>query len=274
MREYKIIAFDMDGTLLDSAKRITEESLEAINKAKEKGKIIAISTGRNFVELESYFDILKDVDYIIGISGGLIMDLKKREFIYRKPMDMDVVKELFARTKNDDAMIHIHSDKSIVQTDKVSNMAKYSMGVYQNLFNEITLKTDNIASFCIENETPVYKFNFYCQNPEQREEIKSRVSDLDMTIAFAETASLECSAKGISKGAGLKYIANLCNVSIEDTIAVGDADNDIEILKTAGLSIAMGNSNDNIKAMADVIVADNDHGGCAQAIYEYLLTND
>ena len=93
-------------------------------------------------------------------------------------------------------------------------------------------------------------------------------------LALAESTSLECSAKGIDKGVGLKKLCEHLGLPLEQTIAVGDADNDTMALKTAGLSIAMGNATEPIKALADVIVADCDHNGCAEAIDKYLLAKN
>ena len=90
-------------------------------------------------------------------------------------------------------------------------------------------------------------------------------------LANAETTSLEISAKNTTKGLGLQKLCEHLGISIDEAIAVGDADNDLDVLKRAGLSVAMGNANDNVKKIADVVVEDCDHDGCVQAIEKYLL---
>ena len=87
----------------------------------------------------------------------------------------------------------------------------------------------------------------------------------------AENSSLEITAKGVDKGVGLTMLCEALQIPIAATIAVGDADNDIRVLETAGLAVAMGNAADHIKAISDVTVADCEHDGCAEAIYQYLL---
>ena len=86
-----------------------------------------------------------------------------------------------------------------------------------------------------------------------------KAAGLETALALAESTSLECSAKGIDKGVGLKKLCEHLGLPLEQTIAVGDADNDTMALKTAGLAVAMGNATEPIKALADVIVADCDH---------------
>ena len=93
-------------------------------------------------------------------------------------------------------------------------------------------------------------------------------------LANAEQASLEISAVGVTKGTGLKKLCEHLGISLEETIAVGDADNDIDVLKTAGLSVAMGNANDTVKSICDVVVSDCDHDGCAEVIEKYLLNEE
>jgi hydroxymethylpyrimidine pyrophosphatase-like HAD family hydrolase len=89
--------------------------------------------------------------------------------------------------------------------------------------------------------------------------------------AFSTANSLELSPKGVSKGAALVELCQLPGIPVEKGVAVGDSGNDLDMLRDAGLGIAMGNASSDVLAAADVVVADNDHGGCAEAIYTYLL---
>jgi HAD superfamily hydrolase (TIGR01484 family) len=121
----------------------------------------------------------------------------------------------------------------------------------------------------------VLKLNLYHRDEASRARTVERIkaAGLETALALAESTSLECSAKGIDKGVGLKKLCEHLGLPLEQTIAVGDADNDTMALKTAGLAVAMGNATEPIKALADVIVADCDHNGCAEAIDKYLLAD-
>lgn len=274
MSSYDLIAFDMDGTLLDSSKTVREDSLSAIKKAVSQNKYVVLSTGRNLKELESTFEAVPEISYAIAISGGLVYDVHARQIVYSKALPDDICLTLLQLSQEYDVMIHLHSLESIVQKDKEAHMAKYSMGVYQQMFDKLTLKAENLSVFYLKEKFPVFKFNFYCQSPAQRLEILEKVNTLNLpiTISFAETASLEVSALGISKGSGLKELCNRLNIPIERTIAVGDGENDLEILKTAGLPIAMGNALDCVKSVCKVTVSDCDGPGCSEAIEKYLLS--
>lgn len=274
MSKYELIAFDMDGTLLDSEKKIRNDSIEMINIAVNAKKIVALSTGRCIPELKAYREQLSDVQYVISVSGALVFDAKSNEETYSCSLSSDIVRQIMQEVKDFDVMIHLLSMDSIVQKDKVSRMADYQMGIYQRMFDEITIKPDDIYAFYEQNPIPLYKLNLYFKNQQERAIIKKRLAPYELSVAYAEETSLECSAPNVSKGQGLMKLCEYLNVPIEKTIAVGDADNDLDLLERAGLAVAMGNANENVKKIADVIVSDNDHGGCAQAIREYLLKPD
>ena len=108
---------------------------------------------------------------------------------------------------------------------------------------------------------------------ESRTRTKERVQALALPVEMvdAESSSLELTAIGVDKGVGLTKLCEALGIPVSASIAVGDADNDLSVLRAAGLAVAMGNALDSVKAISDVTVADCDHDGCAEAIYKYLL---
>ncbi len=271
MSQYDLIAFDMDGTLLDSDKKIRQDSIDMINAAVNAGKIVSLSTGRCIPELKEYREQLSSLQYIICTSGALVLDAGNNKEIYSCRLPDEAVLKILHQVKNMDLMIHMLSADSIVQRDKVSHMSDYHMEAYQPMFEKITVKPDDIFSFYMNHPVPLYKLNLYLKSRQERTALRNRLSPLGLTLTDAEETSLECSAPDMSKGLGLQKLCEYLHIPIARTIAVGDADNDLDILARAGLAIAMGNANETVRKMADVIVDDNDHGGCAQAIREYLL---
>ncbi len=271
MTEYKLIALDMDGTLLNSDKEITKKSLEYIDKAFDAGKEVILSTGRCVAELEDYLKKMPRLKYVNCVSGALVYNVQTDEKIYSNPLSIETVYKLFDVAKDMDVMVHILSNDSIVQSDKLENMAKYNMDIFTSMFKKVTTPCKDIEVFYRNNPFPVEKFNFYTKSIEDRNILEERLNDLDIVMAHSEYSNLEISAKGVTKGTGLKALCDYLEMDITDTIAVGDADNDMDILKTAGLSIAMGNAKDSVKEICDVVVSDCDSEGIAEAIEKYLL---
>ncbi|MFQ9515836.1 MAG: Cof-type HAD-IIB family hydrolase [Eubacterium sp.] len=274
MSKYKLIAFDMDGTLLNSDKKILPKSLEMISKAVDSGKEVILSTGRCVAELSGYIEQIPGLRYINCVSGAQVYDLKENKEIYSNAIPVDKVKKILRIAKMEDSMPHIMTNDSIVQKSDYENMEHFQMGNYIPLFEKVAKKVDDIWAFYDENSFPVEKFNIYHVNAEERDKTKERLEELDLVLIDAEKTSVEISAKGVNKGIGLVKLCEHLGISIEQTIAVGDSYNDVEILKTAGLSVAMGNANDTVREICDVMVSDCDHDGCAEAIEKYLLCEE
>ena len=273
MSEYKLAAFDMDGTLLDSKKNIRKDSLDALQRASDCGKILCMLTGRNEKEIDAYKHDLCMMDYFLCISGALVFDNKKGAIIYSKSIDHDTVLKLFEISHDVDAIIHIHSDESRFQPQDIKKLKDYGMGVYTEMFSKICTFHNNLEESYKRDPFPVYKFNFYCKNEEAREYMHKVTANLPIMTCHAETLSFECTPPGISKASGMTFICKREGIDIMDTIAVGDADNDLDMLQAAGLGVAMGNANENAKAAADVIVADCDSNGIEETIDKYLIGN-
>lgn len=274
MNSYDLISFDMDGTLLNSEQKISQHTKEAIDMAVNAGKTVIISTGRSPSELRDYNYEFENIRYYICENGALLFDSFENRIIYSKSIPPEMMEKILEAAEQADAMIYIASNGQNMSTySDVLRMDHFHVGQYK----ELTLKTavlhqDIIASYR-QKPFPVEKLNFSCASTEVREFLYKILRPLPLTIAYSETASLELSPQNVSKELGLKKLCAYLSIPMERTIAVGDSDNDIKILNAAGLSIAMGNALPHIKAQCKVVVADNNHDGCAEAIEKYLLGN-
>ena len=106
MNDYQLIAFDMDGTLLDGKKQITIKTQHAINRALKSGKTVILSTGRGLDELNEYRDILKDIPYFICESGACVYDNFNDEILYSNQMDASIIEEILTITEHQDLMFY------------------------------------------------------------------------------------------------------------------------------------------------------------------------
>jgi len=268
---YRLIAFDMDGTLLDTHKRIPSQTLDAIREAQAAGKVVALSTGRNPAEIDILREELSGVRYRICCSGGMVWDAQTDEMIFSQPLAEEDIRRILAITADFDVMIHMLSRQSVAQRSHVERMPDFHMAVYQPMYRRIATQVEDLRGEWLRAPWPVYKLNLYFRSLEERAQAEKRLHGMPIEMVYSERTSLECSPHGIGKGSGLLALCRHLQIPVEQTIAVGDADNDLEILRTAGLAVAMGNANDRVKAAADVIVSDNDHGGCAEAIRNWLI---
>ena len=273
MSQYQLIALDMDGTLLNSRKEISAGNLAAIKQASAAGKAVVLSTGRCRPELREFYDRIPGLRYLDCSSGAMIYDLQEKKALYSCCLDTELVKKLIQLGREEDAMLQLMGEKAVVERDQMAHMERYGMKIYQPMYEAVMTICDDAYQFFCEHPMAVEKFNLYHKNAASRERTKERIkkAGYPVTMADAESSSLEITASGTDKGTGLLKLCEALGIPVSQTIAVGDADNDISILKTAGLAVAMGNADPHVKEIADVVTADCDHDGCAEIIYNYLL---
>ena len=272
MNDYQLIAFDMDGTLLDGKKQITIKTQHAINRALKSGKTVILSTGRGLDELNEYRDILKDIPYFICESGACVYDNFNDEILYSNQMDASIIEEILTITEHQDLMFsYIANGRGYSEIEKVDHMDHYQMEIYQPLLKNNIRLVSNIREHIKQHIACIEKINIFTVTPEERIKLQKSVSHLPVMLTNSEPNALEITADGISKASGLKILCKKLNIPLEQTIAVGDSTNDIEIMKVAGLSIGMGNSMQEVKDICKVLVSDNNHNGCVVAIEKYLI---
>ena len=265
--KYKILALDMDGTLLNSRKELTQPTVDAINRLLERGVHVVFGSGRNLPEMSDIHRALNKIRYGILISGGLVYDFVADKPIAVHPVAVDDIMTIIDIGIDERAMIHLHTIRdSIARQADIDHMSDFHMGIYQTMFDRICVKVDDPKKYALEHEGEIIKVNLYHRSTESRQRSVELLKDRALEMVFAEGSSLEASPRGVSKASGLIELCKALNIPIEETVAIGDAPNDREILQTAGLGIAMGNAEDEIKKIAGFITLDNDHDGVVHAI--------
>ena len=150
-------------------------------------------------------------------------------------------------------------------------MSVFDMAIFTDMFNRVCVRCDDFKKYVRDNPGEVVKVNLYHRDTNSRDKNFARVNALGLSINFAEANNLEISPPNTSKATGLIELCDFLKIDIAETVAIGDADNDKEILQTAGLAVAMDNASDEIKKLADFITRDNDNDGVAFAIEKIFL---
>ena len=271
-KNYKLITFDMDGTLLNSNKDLTPATLEAMKKAADEGKEIAIATGRSLTEVLPYMEQLSMVHYGILASATIIYDFWEDRVISMDSIPYESMFEIADAVKQEDIMLLMMSEGvGLLDKEKAEHLEDYHMKQYEKLYKETATMIENPLEFLQNTSKQYEKINLYHTSQRARLNTRHRLEKLPLELVDSEETALEITPLGISKGAGLRKLCRYLDIPIKQTIAVGDADNDLSIIEAAGLGIAMKNANKRVKEVATVVVADNDHDGCKQAIDRYLL---
>ena len=271
---YKLIAIDMDGTLLTSDKTIHEDSVRDIQAAVDEGIRIVYCTGRALSEMQFYFDILPMVRYAVCYSGAVLYDCAEGKCIYRAEIEQSYTMKLVETARKYKAMVHFMTmEESIVASDDIVRMDDFHMGLYRGLFEEVTRQVDDMEEEGKRHDA-IAKINIYFLSAEDRDKGYEELKKFPLTFAYAEETGLEMNAENVTKATGLARLLEYLDIPVGQSAGIGDADNDKEMLRTVGFPVAMGNACEDIKELCDFVTEDNDHNGVGKAIRHIMSLGD
>lgn len=279
MKDIKLVALDLDGTLFDNSSRISERNLTAIRSITDKGIHVVISTGRPFEGIP--FDQIKGtgINYAITANGSGIYEISTGKCLYENAMDEELVTPIlnFLLTRD----IHMNAfigGKGYTPIQCVETAQKLTVpSSIKNYIITTRTRLDNILQFIHENQLKVQKMtlNFYPAADGtliDRETVrKFLVSNPSITTVCGGYNNLEFTRADANKGVGLRKLAEILGVNPDATMAIGDTENDLAIIEAAGIGVAMGNATDAVKARADYVTTTNTKDGVAAAIEHFIL---
>ena len=279
MKDIKLVALDLDGTLFDNSSRISERNLTAIRSITDKGIHVVISTGRPFEGIP--FDQIKGtgINYAITANGSGIYEISTGKCLFENAMDEELVTPilnfLLTRDIHMDAFI---GGKGYTPVQCVETAQKLTVpSSIKNYIITTRTRLDNILQFIHENQLKVQKMtlNFYPAADGtliDRETVrKFLVSNPSITTVCGGYNNLEFTRADANKGVGLRKLAEILGVNPDATMAIGDTENDLAIIEAAGIGVAMGNATDAVKARADYVTTTNTKDGVAAAIEHFIL---
>ncbi len=277
MNAVKLIALDLDGTLFNSQSQISAHNIDTIKKANEAGATVVISTGRPYSGLP--FEQLKGsgIRFAITTNGSAIYEIESGKCLFEEAMDEDIILPIldFLLTKD------IHMDAFIggkgytpVQCVAAGQKLANPPALKHYILNT-RVRVDNLPLFIHENQLKVQKMtlNFYPEGDifKDREEVRKYLeSNPAVTTVSGGYNNLEFTRADVNKGVGLQKMAQLLDIPVAQTMAVGDTENDLAIIRAAGFGVAMGNATAAVKSAADYITTSNDEDGVAAAIAHFL----
>lgn len=279
MKDIKLVALDLDGTLFDNSSRISKRNLTAIRSITDKGIHVVISTGRPFEGIP--FDQIKGtgINYAITANGSGIYEISTGKCLYENAMDEELVTPilnfLLTRDIHMDAFI---GGKGYTPIQCVETAQKLTVpSSIKNYIITTRTRLDNILQFIHENQLKVQKMtlNFYPAADGtliDRETVrKFLVSNPSITTVCGGYNNLEFTRADANKGVGLRKLAEILGVNPDATMAIGDTENDLAIIEAASIGVAMGNATDAVKARADYVTTTNTKDGVAAAIEHFIL---
>ena len=284
MPNYKLLALDLDGTLLDPSSRVSAENARAVRLAQQAGVQVALCTGRNFTETRAFNAQLEtSADWAVIANGAATERLVDGAQLTFDGLDRQMCRQILA------ICAQFHTDPCLYTGDSLyygRELLRFLQALRQR--GHVTLDETAEGYYYIDSPEK------WCATLEQEggrilKAILHNVDPaaVDRMIALLEQdgrfelapsvmyggalKNVEINCKGVHKGCGLERLATLLGFGMEAVMAIGDSDNDLTMLRMAGLGVAMENAAPHIRAAADVVTAGNAADGVAQAIYRYIL---
>ena len=266
----KLVAIDLDGTLLDSKKDISPRNKATLMEAKTAGVKIVLCTGRPLKAIEVYLDELElrdNGDYSITFNGGLVQKNKSGEIMEKVLMPLEDIRELHELAVGLDVPLDVLSDGLVLQLPSSPNYTS----IYSELNNLLTFEAtqlDKLSADGVYNKVVIALEADYLD--EQIKKIPSEFYDRYEVIKTRKNL-LEFMPKGITKAYGLSLLAKDLGIKQEEIMTIGDEENDLPMIEYAGLGVAMENAVPEVKAAAQVITDTNDRDGVAKVVETYVL---
>jgi Cof subfamily protein (haloacid dehalogenase superfamily) len=287
---YKLVAIDLDGTMLNSYGMVTENTKQVIKNTINKGTEVIIASGRPIDSIKTIAKEIGSENYFIAGNGALIYDIKKDEIIYEKFMNKQKVLEIIKICEENSISYNIYTEKTIIAKGLKYNVLYYYKenlkkeenkktnitiveDVYEyikNLENEKFLKitvcdeTKSVFNSIIRKLRTVEDIDVLDVLHMSRKMIKQGTEDVPIEYYYTEI-----SLKDVDKWNAIEYLANKMNISKDEIIAIGDNINDKEMIENAKVGIAMGQSTPVITEIADFVTSNNNEDGVAKALEKY-----
>jgi len=268
---YKLVALDLDGTLLTPKKNISEYNKRVVDALSRQGIQVIIATGRTFTAAYHYYLELGLKTPMISCNGGFIYDPINQNTIHGQPIDSDSLTEIIDELDELGVYYQYYTAQTIY-TKRIAFLTEEWTEKNKCLQPEAKINIEVVADPKTEirnrNEV-IYKVLLTDEREEVREKIWRKFAqnpNLELVVSVGQ--SIDIMAKGITKGNALRKLANYMEIPVEATISMGDNHNDVSMIEAAGLGIAMDNAEPEVKMVASSIAKSNSEDGVGKMLNE------
>lgn len=267
----KLIAIDLDGTLLNAQKEVSQANRQALAYAKSKGVKVVLCTGRPYFAMKHFLadlGLVDPEDYIVTFNGGMVQKAQDGQLLVSNTLGTSDVLAWYQVTQDLDLPINV------IDADRLYEPTAYPAG-YPSLYLE---NVTNVPSVVQDYRTfdPDHAFNKFVIVTTQ-EHLDAQIPKLDpdfkdqYAVFKSRSFFLEVMKKGVSKGDTLAKLGELLDISPQEMMTMGDQENDLSMIELAGLGVAMGNATEQVKEAAQYVSLTNEEDGVAHAIHKFIV---
>lgn len=261
----KLIAIDLDDTLLNSNNNISARNISAIRRAVAAGIVVTIATGRMFCSAQALAAQLSLDVPLVTYNGALIKGALTEDVLFTQPVPSAIAAQVLTLFQHHQWFIQTYVDDVLYAPQRTERLAMYEQlaGVEAVVLGEKFFSWSQAPSKMLA-----------LAEPEQILKIEATLQEQfgqQLSLAQSKPSYLEITHPAVNKGAALAYLATHLNIERDQVMAIGDSFNDLSMLEFAGVGVAMGNAPAAIKARAQAVVATNDGDGVAEAIERFCI---
>lgn len=270
--QYRLAAIDLDWTTLNSQKTIGERTVRAVNEALDLGIEVIFCTGRSRAQFERYLAQFPKLRYAVASSGAVVYDVRTWEKLVSNEMPPEIVGQIFSVGEGLDCFPFMGMEGNSIYEGSMAPLAvEYGLENYLYEMYNFATPVEGLFRWYRTQNCPVESISFYFRDHRPCSVVRDALGDLPLYMSFPKEPCVEMSMKSADKGIALRALCGKLGIPMEETLVVGDSDNDVPMFRAAGFAVAVANASDAVKAEADAVVPDCDHDGVGVAIEKYIL---
>ncbi len=269
MAEIKLIALDLDGTLLDSQKRLSYRNETVLKACIEKGIWVVPCTGRIWGGVPEFLRDFPGIRYAITTNGAIIEDVERQVILDAHKMTCELAMDILLMARQFHTMYDVYTGGRAFGEERfMDHMEDYGISpLIQKMVRSTRMAVPDVREQVRQLGQPVEKINYFFGDMEERARAREALNARgDVIVSSSFSNNLEINALGATKGEAILRLAAHLGLRTEETMGIGDGGNDVTMIRMSGIGVAMGNAEDSLKEIADYVTLTNDEDGVAAAI--------
>ena len=267
-KEIRLAALDLDGTLLHEDKTISDHTLSVLKGLMDAGILVVPTTGRNLEGLKDNILRIPGISYAVCSNGAQVFRLPDRKLLYEAPIPLEDAVAAIRHLQTFPTYLYVHTEKGTYRAGNWRNTTLKDRFPFIRFWEN---NVEDLPAFLWEKRLPVIKIGAFVLDDDIFRRLLEKGSPLPSISQFRTgPCNLELNAVRASKACGVGALCRHLDVSMSQVLAIGDNQNDISLLRMAGVSVAMGNSEEDVKAAARFVAGINEDDGAAEFLRRYL----
>ncbi len=268
-KKIRLIGLDLDGTTLTTDKRLTPHTKEVLEACIRQGIEVLPATGRVWSGIPEELTDIEGVRYVISSNGAAVVEISTGKAVYTNGIGWERALEVFDILEKYDTFYDAYAmGNGWCEERFYDNLDAFGIEQYlQPMVKKSRTRIDDLRKWVREHKVPVEKINMFFKDEENRQQAFRELEEIpDLAVTCSLTNNLEINNCTCNKGDALINLGRILGIPMEEIMACGDGNNDLEMIRNAGVGIAMENGEECVKEVADYITSTNDEEGVAQAI--------